>query len=171
MIPGKSYTFNIINMSKPDGQYNYGMQPVMYSTQRRTWRRAGYDICYYKNHYQKTATETFATLTFTYTADVANDKRYFAYHFPYTYTDLQNYLYELHSIKCIQTIMHHQLLCRTLAGNNCDLLTITDFENSDTPMSERKYVLLTSRKNNCAHLFLGNPRAQRYIQEKPTPAG
>ncbi|KAL8197553.1 UNVERIFIED_CONTAM: hypothetical protein K2H54_031508, partial [Gekko kuhli] len=46
------YRFNIINCEKPNSQFNYGMQPVMYSVKealqgRPHWIRVGYDVCYY----------------------------------------------------------------------------------------------------------------------------
>uniref|UniRef100_UPI0029557303 cytosolic carboxypeptidase 4-like n=1 Tax=Panthera onca TaxID=9690 RepID=UPI0029557303 len=47
------YRFNIINCEKPNSQFNYGMQPTLYSVKeallgRPTWIRMGYEICYYK---------------------------------------------------------------------------------------------------------------------------
>ena len=31
MIPGRMYKFNVINLTKPDSLYNYGMRPLIYS--------------------------------------------------------------------------------------------------------------------------------------------
>ncbi|KAG8516305.1 Cytosolic carboxypeptidase 4 [Galemys pyrenaicus] len=47
------YRLNIVNCEKPNSQFNYGMQPTLYSVKeallgRPTWVRAGYDVCYYK---------------------------------------------------------------------------------------------------------------------------
>ncbi|XP_029985642.1 cytosolic carboxypeptidase 4-like, partial [Sphaeramia orbicularis] len=46
------YRFNIINCEKSNSQFNYGMQPVLYSVTealegRPHWVRTGTDICYY----------------------------------------------------------------------------------------------------------------------------
>ncbi|XP_029403167.1 cytosolic carboxypeptidase 1 isoform X5 [Mus pahari] len=54
MRPGVAYRFNIINCEKSNSQFNYGMQPLMYSVQealnaRPWWIRMGTDICYYKS--------------------------------------------------------------------------------------------------------------------------
>ncbi|XP_019481042.1 PREDICTED: cytosolic carboxypeptidase 1 [Hipposideros armiger] len=54
MRPGVAYRFNIINCEKSNSQFNYGMQPLMYSVQealnsRPWWTRVGTDICYYKD--------------------------------------------------------------------------------------------------------------------------
>ncbi|XP_023599815.1 cytosolic carboxypeptidase 4-like [Myotis lucifugus] len=94
------YRFNIINYEKPNSQFNYGMQPTMYSVKeallgRPTWKRTGYEICYYKNHYRESMAVTggtprkcYYTLTFSITFPHRGDVCYLAYHYPYTYTAL-----------------------------------------------------------------------------------
>uniref|UniRef100_A0A8D1N5H6 Cytosolic carboxypeptidase N-terminal domain-containing protein n=1 Tax=Sus scrofa TaxID=9823 RepID=A0A8D1N5H6_PIG len=94
------YRFNIINCEKPNSQFNYGMQPTLYSVKeallgRPGWVRTGYEICYYKNHYLQSAAITggasgkyYYTLTFTITFPHDEDACYLAYHYPYTYTTL-----------------------------------------------------------------------------------
>ena len=47
-------TFNIINLTKCDSLFNYGMQPALFSklNNKKTgqgWYRAGKDISYYRN--------------------------------------------------------------------------------------------------------------------------
>ncbi|KAH0620046.1 hypothetical protein JD844_014575 [Phrynosoma platyrhinos] len=94
------YRFNIINCEKPNSQFNFGMQPVMYSVKealqgRPHWIRVGYDICYYKNHYQNCTAAAVAgaargkwcyTLTFNIVFPHKEDVCYLAYHYPYTYS-------------------------------------------------------------------------------------
>lgn len=65
------------------------------------------------------------TLTFTLEFPHEGDTVYLAYSYPYTYTDLQDYLLELskHPVKSTYTTL--RLLCRTLAGNNLYYVTIT----------------------------------------------
>lgn len=49
MAPDKDYTFNIINFTKSDSLFNYGMAPAIYSMAEnknvfgldKGWRRAG----------------------------------------------------------------------------------------------------------------------------------
>lgn len=50
--------FNIINFTKPDSLFNFGMQPCIYSTKRAKelgegWVRSGSDISYYCNYYNR----------------------------------------------------------------------------------------------------------------------
>ncbi len=54
-----------------------------------------------------------------------NDTCYLAHCYPYTYTDLQQYMTKLESDPEIRKIFRRRALCRTVAGNRCDVLTIT----------------------------------------------
>lgn len=65
------------------------------------------------------------TLTFTTDFPHDADTVYIAHNYPYTYTDLQEYLNEVanHPIKSTFTTL--RLLCKTLAGNNVYYVTIT----------------------------------------------
>lgn len=53
MVPGAEYTFNVVNFTKSDSLFNYGMCPVAYSTlmQKKNgteWFRIGKDVVYKK---------------------------------------------------------------------------------------------------------------------------
>lgn len=127
--------FNIINMQKKDSLYNYGMRPAIYSTKdglEKDWFNGGYDICYYKNGLttcktgkKKMSLRNQYTFTFSYTFDHP-DTVYFAYTFPYTYSDLQRFLMRLEADPIASNYLHRRSLCNTLAGNRCDVLTITE---------------------------------------------
>eukprot|EP00038_Savillea_parva_P024931 m.45545 g.45545 ORF g.45545 m.45545 type:complete len:827 (+) comp6663_c0_seq1:303-2783(+) len=153
MKPGVAYRFNIINLEKANSQYNFGMQPVMYSEQEAEqqglgWHRVGTKVGYHKNnlkrnHHKKTS---LFSASFTVTFKYANDTCYLAYHYPFTYSDCQTHLARLtrrfpRRIRC-------DLLCTTLGGNRCDLLTITSSAEDDElqiPIATRKYVVLSAR--------------------------
>ena len=98
-------TFVIRNFSKPDSMYNEGMRPLVYSVKSKAgWLRCGYDICYFparsqsktaddiKGDSEKRKLSTNYILCFKYTFQYAGDTCYFAYCYPYSYTDLQKYL-------------------------------------------------------------------------------
>ena len=106
----------------------------------------------------------YYSLTWTWTATHDNDTVYFAHCYPYTYTvrghraarrpvalakplltpgpascqDLQNYLTALALDPKRSAVCRQRVLCRTLAGNVCDLLTITNFGVSQAEMARRK---------------------------------
>ena len=57
MVVDKEYTFNVVNFTKNDSLFNYGMTPVIYSMAEnkgvlgvdRGWRREGKDVSYKKS--------------------------------------------------------------------------------------------------------------------------
>lgn len=50
---------------------------------------------------------------------------YFAHCFPYTYSDLADDMTRIEKDSYTQNFFHRNTLCRTLAGNKCEYLTIT----------------------------------------------
>jgi murein tripeptide amidase MpaA len=88
----------------------------------------------------------YYTLTFTHTFETDKDTVYFSHCFPYTYTDLTDDLSRIE--RFANSIMTRATLCRTLAGNRCEYITITskrkaDEENKD--VKEKKGVFLSAR--------------------------
>ncbi|XP_054632709.1 cytosolic carboxypeptidase 4 isoform X1 [Dunckerocampus dactyliophorus] len=159
MVPDVPYRFNVINCEKSNSQFNYGMQPVLYSVRdalngQPHWLRSGTEICYFRNHFcpargsQKT---TFYTLTFTITFKYNEDVCYLAYHYPYTYSALRTHLNLLHrSIDPAKVFFRQQILCATLAGNACPIVTITACPPSKGykdihQLRNRPFIVLTSR--------------------------
>ncbi|KAM7396122.1 hypothetical protein PAMP_019190 [Pampus punctatissimus] len=69
---------------------------------------------------------TFYTLTFTVTFKHNEDVCYLAYHYPHTYSALKAHLNVLQkSVDPAKVFFRHQILCGTLAGNSCPVVTIT----------------------------------------------
>uniref|UniRef100_A0A672L362 tubulin-glutamate carboxypeptidase n=1 Tax=Sinocyclocheilus grahami TaxID=75366 RepID=A0A672L362_SINGR len=158
MVAGVPYRFNIINCEKGNSQYNYGMQPVLYSVRealegRPHWVRTGSEICYYRNHFcsRRGQKSSFYTLTFRVTFHHEDDVCYLAYHYPYTHTTLQTHLKMLEkSVDPRKVFFRQQNLCDTLAGNSCSLVTITACPTSRAwkhlhQLRNRPCVVLTAR--------------------------
>ena len=146
---GKKYKFNIVNYLKPGSLFNQGMMPLIYSvhdanTKGKGWTRGGSDICYYRNNIRR-KTGNFYTLTFTVEFENDNDTYFFAYSYPYTYTNLQNYLNNLEKDKIRSQFVRRRILCQDVAGNACDVLTITSFACDPTALKRRKGIVLTAR--------------------------
>ena len=131
---GASVRFNMLNFTKPDSLFNHGMKVLIYSEQhvKQTnvgWHRGGYKILYYANGAIRRENQkyykSYYTLTFTYDFEYDDDTVYFAYCYPYTYTDLKQYLQavERHPEKSKFCVI--RTLTTTLAGNKCDYLIIT----------------------------------------------
>uniref|UniRef100_A0A3B4WEU1 Cytosolic carboxypeptidase 1 n=1 Tax=Seriola lalandi dorsalis TaxID=1841481 RepID=A0A3B4WEU1_SERLL len=144
MRVGTTYRFNIINCEKSNSQFNYGMQVLMYSVQeaisgRPRWVRTGTDICYYKNHFARSTIaaggqkgKSYYTLTFSTSFSHKDDVCYFAYHYPYTYSTLKMHLCKLEALRTSQIYLRQDVLCETLGGNSCPLLTITAMPDSNS---------------------------------------
>ena len=126
------YRFSIVNFSKPDSLYNCGMKPVLYSKIEADrhfvgWTRVGDHIRYYKNDMPQEEEEAGPTYTLTFTISFPHtgDTVYLAHCYPYRYSDLTEDLMSIQSNPARAQYCSQRLLCRTLAGNNVYILTIT----------------------------------------------
>ncbi|KAK5639103.1 hypothetical protein RI129_011595 [Pyrocoelia pectoralis] len=143
------YTFNIINFLKINSQYNYGMQPLMFSVkdyamQGNGWRRSGENIVYYGNNYTDIGcAKQYRTLSFCTTFKYSNDIIYLAYHYPYTYTRLLTLISSLTNYDNSNGIfLKVAKLCNTAScKNELPLLTIT----ASSPVNRRPLIFITSR--------------------------
>ncbi|XP_072166605.1 cytosolic carboxypeptidase 1-like [Diadema setosum] len=161
---GVRYRFNMINCEKVNSQFNSGMQPVVYSMReamlgRPRWERAGSEVAYYKNNYNRSLVatggqkgKTYFTLAYTLTFQHDNDICYIAYHYPYTYTTLQVHLCKLEASlgEFSKIYLRRQTLCHSLGGNECPVLTITANPTSldkegVTQFRNRRYIFLSAR--------------------------
>ncbi|XP_018645398.1 Mername-AA213 putative peptidase (M14 family) [Schistosoma mansoni] len=168
-----SYRFTIVNFYKSTSLFSQGMRPLMYSEKMAKltgigWRRVGSDINYYqtklfKNKPQKDDTSKLHhtySLTWKFKFPYPNDTVYFAACYPYTYTQLQEYLNKLTLNSSIKRICHQTTLCYTLASNSVPLLTITepddydecfqtqptdDNNNYNKPTEKKRCVVITAR--------------------------
>ena len=144
------YRFNIINLLKPDSLYNHGMKPLLYSeinAQRynKGWVRCGQDVCYYANSLKRKGAFHYFTLTFATTFDNDYDTVYLAHSYPYTYSDLQRYLRRLEEDPRTNDKFQRKMLCQSLAGNPCDLLTISSYIDEPDKMGDKKGIVISSR--------------------------
>jgi murein tripeptide amidase MpaA len=110
------------------------------------WYRDGKNISYTKNNIRRSENteKTFYTLTFTLDFPYTDDTVFISYSYPYTYTDLIDVLTKIECDEKKSQICVRKTLCRTIAGNKCDYLTITD-KDKGIDLSKRKCVVLTAR--------------------------
>ena len=145
-----SITFKIVNMRKKDVLFQAGMKPAVYSLlleshQGIRWHRDCSNISYTENISNRVSSHKSFTLSFTYNFKYENDEVYFAYAVPYTYSDLQDYISLL--TNCYPEILRVDSICETLAGNLCQVITIT--ENIDDYLSfESEKKIWNSSGNN-----------------------
>ncbi|XP_059505416.1 cytosolic carboxypeptidase 2-like [Stegostoma tigrinum] len=147
--PAVQYRFTIINLMKPTSLYNMGMKPLLYSTKDAEllnvgWRRVGSQIKYYRNNYGNSK-HHYYSLTWTFEFPHAGDVCYFAHCYPYTYTDLQDYVKDVVNDPAKSKFCKVRVLCRSLAGNMVYVLTVTNPSQSSKAALEKKAVILTAR--------------------------
>jgi hypothetical protein len=156
--------FNIINLMKFESLYNEGMKPAVYSTAKRKhlgldWHRDGFNVGYFQNSFKRKSflpdcperLRYFYTLSFCYTFEYEEDEVFFAYSNPYTYSDLKDYLLDLERNEKYKKFLRIDSFCKTLAGNNCFLLTITNKIKSYTGWKEESEKL---QKSSAARRYI-----------------
>ncbi|KAJ8675944.1 hypothetical protein QAD02_011730 [Eretmocerus hayati] len=148
MKSGTMYRLSIVNLCKEDSLYNEGLRPLLYSTRDAKlksigWRRCGENISYYRNDSSDEEKEKY-TLTFNIYFPHDQDIVYLAHCYPYTYTDLQEYLSKIASDPIKSRFTKLRLLCRSLAGNCVYYLTITAPTVNDEAR-RKKGIVLTAR--------------------------
>ena len=176
-VAGQVVRFNIINMSKHESLYAQGMRTLVFSDYAAAhcgegWRRAGERIKYVPtnpklyarlNSGQEFVSEVkdpkgghaLYTLSFTMKFETSNDVCYLAYCYPYTYSDLQRHL----DLVQHKSYVRRSLLCRSLAGNACDVLTITSPSSEAAAILARPGIVITARvhpgESNASYVMKG----------------
>ncbi|KAM4676451.1 cytosolic carboxypeptidase 3 [Discoglossus pictus] len=143
------YRFTIINFMKPNSLYNRGMRPLMYSEKEANtssigWHRIGEEITYYKNNHCQDG-QQYYSLSWTFKFPHPDDTCYFAHCYPYSYSNLQDYLAEVASDPKRSSYCKIRVLCHSLAGNMVYVLTITNPSPSNEESKKKKAVIVTAR--------------------------
>ncbi|XP_053497449.1 cytosolic carboxypeptidase 2 isoform X4 [Ictalurus furcatus] len=163
MKVGVAYRFTIINLMKSSSLYEAGMRPLLYSEvgawlKGEGWYRAGNNIRYYRNQSEK-ENKPLYSLTWTLEFPHENDTCYLAHCYPYTYSDLQNYLQGVVSDPARAMYCKVRVLCRSLAGNSVYVLTITAPCGTWQERRNRQAVVVTARvhpgETNSSWIMLG----------------
>eukprot|EP00397_Hematodinium_sp_SG-2012_P002246 GEMP01002252.1.p1 GENE.GEMP01002252.1~~GEMP01002252.1.p1 ORF type:complete len:1279 (+),score=279.49 GEMP01002252.1:297-4133(+) len=125
-VRGQKVTFVMENFTKDSALYKKGMRPVTKSLKSKAgWVRGCTESSYIVSG-DTDATESYRTLSFSYTFAHACDVVYFAYFYPYTYSKLRRFLTSLENNPLASQWLSRKTLCQTLHGLDCDILRITD---------------------------------------------
>eukprot|EP00929_Paragymnodinium_shiwhaense_P080019 TRINITY_DN41709_c0_g1_i1.p1 TRINITY_DN41709_c0_g1~~TRINITY_DN41709_c0_g1_i1.p1 ORF type:complete len:1670 (+),score=248.12 TRINITY_DN41709_c0_g1_i1:174-5183(+) len=135
-VKGQTVTFKLTNMSKAKSLFEQGyMKPVVWSEKAgRGWERGCTGVQYYPNSQKRNVASgkageggsTYRTLEFSYTFEHQDDTVFFAYHYPYTYSYLREFLDELCKNPKCKKLIKRQTLCQSVAGVPCEVLEVTD---------------------------------------------
>eukprot|EP00967_Tisochrysis_lutea_P086115 scaffold121189_cov31-Tisochrysis_lutea.AAC.2 len=118
-VLAQRYRFNIINFCKSYSLYRQGMRPLVYSARAAErgigWRRGCDTILYFENGVAKRGggRGEHSTLSFCWDAAEEADTIYFAYCYPYTYTELCRDL-SVHPANCQPRPQHSRMFVGAL---------------------------------------------------------
>ena len=149
---GVTYQLNLVNFVKPTSDYSQGMRPLLHSATEASltgqgWTRCGTNISYSPNTLKRVdrVGTNYYTLSFNLEIPHDNDTIYLAHSYPYTYSDLRRYLTALEADRSRCYRIRRTLLCESLAGNACDLLTITNFQSDSAVARAKRGVVICAR--------------------------
>ncbi|XP_014670115.1 PREDICTED: cytosolic carboxypeptidase 6-like [Priapulus caudatus] len=123
--------FNVVNFSKTKSLFREGMTPMVKSTSRPKWQKLPVKQCYY---YRSPEHQKNYVLSFAFVFDI-EEVYEFSYCYPYTYTDLQDYLDVIEEQDL--PFFKRELLGVTVQQRRLDLLTITRPSNFDDDVMKR----------------------------------
>ncbi|XP_063053055.1 cytosolic carboxypeptidase 2 isoform X2 [Engraulis encrasicolus] len=149
MKAGVPYRFTIVNLLKPSSLYSSGMRPLLYSKraaseQGQGWTRTGTNIKYYRNNVEEDGRPLYS-LTWTLEFPYGGDTCYLAHCYPYTFSQLQRYLYAVMARSSVAAYCKLRVLCRSIAGNPVYVLTITAPGDGSEESAVKPAVVLTAR--------------------------
>ena len=111
------------------------------------------------------------TLSFKFSLKHDKDDVYVAMCYPYTFTDQLAFLDRLTSPSESTNIIRRTSLCKTLAGNNLEMLIITNFMSSQDAIAKRKCIILSGRvhpgESNSSYVMEG---LLQYLVSEEEPA-
>ncbi|XP_076629741.1 cytosolic carboxypeptidase-like protein 5 isoform X2 [Colletes latitarsis] len=139
--PGVYVKFNIVNLNRQVKMFSQGMCPVFkvvpgHMHWERIRERPTYSLDQKGNDF---------TLSFLYlTPENSKAITYFAFTYPFSYTDLQNYLRRIdikiakRTITCADDVYYHrECAIKSLEGRRMDIITISSFHNISTEREDR----------------------------------
>ncbi|XP_032665889.1 cytosolic carboxypeptidase-like protein 5 [Odontomachus brunneus] len=139
--PNSSVRFNIVNLNKQVKMFSQGMCPVFKIVPGHLhWERIRE-----KPTYTLDQRGSDFTLSFLYsTPENTKAITYFAFTYPFSYTDLQNYLKRIdvrmgkRNVTCVDDIYYHrECAIKSLESRRLDVLTISSYHNISTEREDR----------------------------------
>ena len=113
-----------------------------------------------------------STLSFSWVAEHADDSLYFAMCYPYSYSDLRAYLARLQADPLRARHVRRQRLALTIAGNECEMLWVTDHASPAEAVNARPVVALSARvhpgESNASWVMQASRAAQCALRQPAT---
>ncbi|KAH9140031.1 hypothetical protein AeRB84_015708 [Aphanomyces euteiches] len=154
-VAGQEIALQIVNLIKHTALYDQDTRPVVRSLpSQKKWERLRQGVTYQADR----QTNEFS-IRFTYTVAVAGETVFFAFCYPYSYTDGQRMLRRLdqdfarRERTASSMYYHRETLVHSLDGRKVDLLTISSYDN-----------ILDNREETIPGLFPDHPHTPRPFQ-------
>ncbi|XP_036433060.1 cytosolic carboxypeptidase-like protein 5 [Colossoma macropomum] len=162
VLPGKLLKINLMNMNKQSKLYSQGMAPFVRTLPVKTrWERV-------RERPTFEMSESQFILSFVHRVlDVKGATTYFAFCYPFSYTDCQDMLLQLdqrllsssHALgpcsPAESLYYHRELLCYSLDGHRVDLLTVTSCHGMLEEREPRLDKLFPDHSTPRPHRFAG----------------
>jgi len=161
-IEGHTVKFNVMNQTRHPDLYKKGMKPLVYSVKNGMWNPIASNVTVAKifiAHDSKDVQSGWLfSISFIYTFDHTDDRVYFAYSKPYSFTRLNYFLKGLENDlqqkenndellelpnKTIQNenmLYKREIICHSLGNIPLYAITITN-----KPLKNKQYIVLTAR--------------------------
>ena len=149
LVSGIDYTFNVVNFTKSDSLFNYGMSPAVYSTVLNKkngtgWFRTGKDVAYKKGPIERESSHRhYYELSFKINWKHNNDKIFIAHSYPYTFTKLNKFMENV--LMKNKEIVWKMCIGQTFATKNLEVLVIS--YQSSKKKDQRKAIVIMSRQH------------------------
>eukprot|EP00434_Breviolum_minutum_P035492 symbB.v1.2.031418.t1/scaffold3646.1/size68564/3 len=148
---GLKVTFRLINMAKSGSLFGEkGMRPVVWSEKsERGWERGRTEVSYSKSAEVPgkqpllSGQKQWFTLSFSYIFEFHDDTVFFAYHYPYTYSHLCNFLDALQTHPYAGNLFSRRVLCHTIGGLPCEVLDVDS--DADDSRNQKGIAVVTAR--------------------------
>eukprot|EP00759_Apiculatamorpha_spiralis_P021028 PhF_6_TR26145/c0_g1_i2/m.37037 len=109
------------------------------------WSRCGDNVAYYENRWMNSVKSKYYSLTWSFVAEFGEDVLYFSHCYPYTYTQLSKFLNFIMENPERRAVVNRRTLCATTAGNQCEVLNVTQPVSSVQQLDQRKAIVMTAR--------------------------
>jgi len=159
----KTVRFNIVNFTKKHSLYSQGMQVcVSKRGGGYKWGKGGHDIKYSLSRVVKKRIQSvkryYNQLSFSFDLDPQGDKVYFAYCYPYTYSNLYAFL-RSSELQSKDEFCKEEQFCSALSGLDVPMLTVTSRVNEE----DFDRVLLSEFDDELSSLSVPVYRRKKYV--------
>jgi hypothetical protein len=146
---GKTLTLTIKNLNLQGKLFREGMKPVVQSAPDSNWVRMSCPVTY------TTSLDTPSLFEVSFRHHFLTTSAYFAFTFPFSYSDNQALLTSLPTLAGEDVYLHRENMISSLEGRRCDMVTISSYDD-----------IMETRETHTFPLFPDNQRPLMFAESK-----